>query len=864
MYKTLILIFCCSCIGTLFCAAGEMSETGGLSFYSNSVETPEKTRYDVFTASRMFPKDSLVLLFDMEIIGGYRFGHIFTCKSAKEEFFNVVVQRISSYSLYELILNLTFADKKLTLSIPDSYLGKNRWKKCNLKIYLDSGTVYFSFGDYVVSGNFDTGKKYTLKSECRYVFGKCDYYTDVIAFSIRNLHFCSDRAHFRFPLVEREGLTVHSDKGKICGNVLNPLWLADAHVNWKSCKEFKEDEIVAVYYDANSASLLFYTSTGLHVYEVKEDRLTFRKHPFKKRFRIRKGGGFNYLYDQNTGNCFIFNNTAPGEREKSAVVYNYRNGTLEILDRCLKTVNKRHHNVVFSDKGWNRIWQFGGSGDGIYQNDFCETDMGNSGWKTSVFGGNDHIEPRCFITVAEDFEDDREYVYLFGGYGTKSGKKEDCGIFFYDLHRIDLKSRQMEKLCEFEDIPFHRVPGRNMILGEDEHSFYALMYSHFLFDADAILCRFDWGDRSWKQYANPISFIAYKHSTQVHLFEDKNLGYLLAVIQEFTDASTSMVRIFRILTPVLPYKEVGSDSEDKEASRGFSWKMLLFIIVIFSAVTGFMALCRRTRLKPLYAGARWDRASKHVPEEIFMDDAVSRNQIYLLGDFSAFDRNGKNITYRFSSKIMQLFLLIFLNSERKSSQGVSSDEISSVLWPDKELSESGNVRRVTMANLRDVLSGFEGVQVVNDAGKWRMDIDYKLFRCDFHSVCNPSVDFYNAESYDKIRPYVHLLRRGPLLRSKKWEWLDVFKSEYEEKILDIYSSVMRKAYDKGEYLMSYRVSQVLLSIDVLDENLMKIEINSLIKMGDSDKARVKFRMFSITYYEAYGKNLMFEDYIDAD
>jgi hypothetical protein len=46
------------------------------------------------------------------------------------------------------------------------------------------------------------------------------------------------------------------------------------------------------------------------------------------------------------------------------------------------------------------------------------------------------------------------------------------------------------------------------------------------------------------------------------------------------------------------------------------------------------------------------------------------NAVYLLGEFIVFNKNSRDITYLFSPKIKQLFILILFNS--KNAQGVVS------------------------------------------------------------------------------------------------------------------------------------------------------------------------------------------------
>ncbi len=851
---TLILL-----IAPFVVETSEKIEVGGLSFYSNKYETPEKTRYDVFVHSRKFPKDVFGISFDMELTGRGTLGYVFTCKNEQTDQFNLKVCYKKLEKEYDFLLHLRFAGKKLCLEIPEDYLGRNIWRKCSINMSLRDGKVSLSVGEYSASMDFNPEYQCSEHQKVRYVFGRCDYNVDVLAFSLRNVNVQEDGYEQCFPLCEVSGTDVHSSRGKAVGTVFNPDWLYGKHYSWELCGEFPEKEISAVFYDDSLRQVLFYTSDVLRGYLMNEDKWFVQEHDFEHPFHVREGGGFNYLFDRKTGDCLMFNNTAPQEEARQPVIYNYRKNTISYPPGELKTVAKNHHNTAFCDKNFKKYWQMGGVGNFHYRNDIYESSADDLTWKIVQFSG-ETICPREFMSVASDSEGESGSVYLFGGYGNLTGPKRDGDDFFFDLYQLDLQRRNIRKLADFKDFPETRVPSRDMIIGKDGHSLYVLLYPHFLNDSDAQLYRFDWADGTWTSLGNSIPFNAYKQSTQVHLFEDAQLGYLIAVIQEFKEATQSMVRLYRIRIPVLS-DLVPVVAEYSPLSS--HWLIIVLVIFLLAGALYFIYRKRRHAEKETSLCPIPDKVEVvNVEDTMEPETKKHKNYIYILGDFSVFDRNGRDITYMFSSKIRQLFLLVFLNSERDSSQGVSSDEISSILWPEKELAKSSNVRGVTMTNLRNVLAELDGIQIVNHQGKWFVEMDYKLCNCDFHIVCNPEIDLYKINDYEEIRPYVHYLRRGLLLKSEEWDWIDPFKSEYEERILTLYTSVMIDAYKKAEYLISYRVSQVLLSIDVLNEDLMRIEINSLLKMGNADKARVKFRIFSINYYEAYNKNLLFEDYID--
>lgn len=90
-------------------------------------------------------------------------------------------------------------------------------------------------------------------------------------------------------------------------------------------------------------------------------------------------------------------------------------------------------------------------------------------------------------------------------------------------------------------------------------------------------------------------------------------------------------------------------------------------------------------------------------------DTGTVNSMYLFGDFSVFDRNGRNISYMFSLRIKQIFCLILRYSD---ADGISSKQLSDLIWPDKPKDKVKNSRGVAINHLRKILKELDGIELV--------------------------------------------------------------------------------------------------------------------------------------------------------
>lgn len=824
---------------------------GGLSFHGNNENISDRTSYNVFNKMKYLPKDSLVISFEINLCGSYTIGHILTCKNDTDEIFNLIAtqNQVKSDSVY-FNLNISRTGQKLVIPIHRSHIENGIWHKLHISLDSKHSNASLCIDSICVSAKNETKHFFKKNEKVKFVFGVCDHYLDIFPFSIRNLQYVSDKKEYFFPLDEYSGNVVHTSKGQAMGTVNNPYWLYQTHFNWTKTGEFPENEIAAVYMDSEENRIYIYTSSQTYIYYISADKVLSQRNNFKDIFRFIKGGGVNYQYIEQSGILILFNNLRADGIGGTTALYNRHTDSLEIIGNS-DLGSRLHHNSAFMDKECKNIYQFGGYGRMQYHNCFHIMNLEDLKWKPISFSG-DPIEPRFYSSVGLDYSGNNEDVYIYGGYGNEAGRQDDGGKYFHDLYRISLKDNSIQEIFNFNPDKRDMVPCRDMIIKPEESEFYTLCYSQYKPESSLVLYQFNWSDGTCKAVSDSIPFLSQKISTQVHLFESRKSNCLICVLQEFTTPENSNIKIYRLSTPI-----VGNSAYTKTEDSKSSKILLLFAVMMVLGVLAIMLNAKR-------------RNKTIVPEENETNEAINKeehteeiltysNRFFLLGDFTAFDRNGKDITYMFSSKLRQLFLLIFFHTFRNTSHGISSNEISSIIWPEKELTKSKNIRGVTIKNLRDALSEIDGINLVNASGKWFFEIDWSVCSCDY--IDTLGADLSDISGYDQIRPYVRLLRRGSILKSENFDWLDMFKSEFEESILQTYGKVMTEAFGRADYMVAYKISQVLLLTDPLNEDLMKIEINSLIGLGDPVKARMKFRQFSLNYYEAYGKSIHYENYI---
>lgn len=822
---------------------------GGLEFYAKQT-AQQGTSYKVLPKNTKFNGSLLEIEVDFSIYSSSNIGHIITCKGEKSELFNLIAVQFNQEDSLQLDLNLTVIDEKLSTFILPKECGISNWHRLKIGLSTEGGYGYISLGDRVSEVRFDPFK---LDEEYNIIFGVCEHYLPLMSFSIKDLMVNIDGDKEYFPLTEPEGTIVHNSEGEVRGEVLNPIWMINQHLNWTKLCEFETTEVTPSFLDSKYSRVVFYNSEGVKIYNINNKNIIDRDHSFDYPFMVNNSG--NFYFNQSSGDLFLYNNKLGDERAKySTAIYNYRNNTLEPLSSS-ENECRFHHNALFGDLSQNEIYQFGGYGKYKYYNTFKQYSFEDNSWSETEFKG-DEIYPRFYPSSGRRIENGEQIVYLYGGYGNKSGNQRDGGDYFHDLYRIDLDKRQIEAICKFKKTPSETVPCNNLIIDDSKSQFYTMCYTQYKPESQLQLKQFDWQTGESKVVSDSIHFISTKISTNVYLYEHKEANQLFCVIQEFTENDKSTVKLYSIRTPLLFSQEV-----QRAEKSSATWLYILLIALLIGVA--ILSLKIRKRGKSISDGIIQSNDNIE-PSDVdgLVGANMERNAIFLLGNFVVLDRDKTNITHLFSPKIRHMFLLILFHSYSKKEQGIHADTLSTILWEGKPLANARNLRGVNIKKLKDAISSIDGIELINNNSYWRVDIDLNLVYCDYVAL----VEFLERGTKgevdrDELLKFLPLLSNGQLCKSEEAEWIDGFKSNFEDGVLSVYMPLMNECFEHKHFKQSYEIATVLLRIDPFNVAIAQIMVKSLVGMGDSVKATIKFRQFALTYYQVYSVNLTYTDFV---
>ena len=201
----------------------------------------------------------------------------------------------------------------------------------------------------------------------------------------------------------------------------------------------------------------------------------------------------------------------------------------------------------------------------------------------------------------------------------------------------------------------------------------------------------------------------------------------------------------------------------------------------------------------------------------------------------------------FSTQLKQVFCLILQYSI--SEEGISSQHLSHLLWPDRPADKVKNSRGVTINNLRKTLSELEGIELIHEKGHYKF-ILHEAAYCDYVRFLEIVSSHGLAAHRDE---FTQIVSKGKFLYLSDDPLFDTFKEEAETKLEPILILEIEKTYAVETYQNTISLSEALFHIDPLNETALLYQIKAMQKLKMQEEAAIAFRTFAIEYKRITGK-----------
>lgn len=801
---------------------------GGLKFYGSEQPINQRTSYNVFGDNRVEFSDHFDIDFNLALYPTTEIGYI------------IRIRNTESNRIYNLFYdgqgnNLAFrfneeGKSNLIAVTMDRELLNMHWFKMKISFDLKRDSIHLTIHDQTFStenkGLPDTYHPVIL-------FGRSDHIIDVPSFAIKDLSIRNDEK-YSFPLNESKGNIVHDINGEAFGKVFNPEWLVNDAYHWRYKVSFRSQSVAGANYNPQRSEIYYFNRDSLYIYNTRSGDNNVKIFQEQCPVELVLGTTFMdtqqhklYLYE-------AYNDDYAGPTLASLDLDTYQ-WTVESSEQLPSPL---HHHGAYFNPSTKQYTLFGGFGNMRYSKAFFSFDLNKKQWDTLGGFTGDFLSPRYFTSVG--YLKETNSIYIFGGMGNESGDQSVGRQYYYDLYKIDLNTKHISKLWEIQWKNNNMVPVRGMVILNDS-SFYTLCYPEHFSESLLQLYRFSLKDGTYEILGDSIPIRSDKITTNANLYYDSGQHNLYAVVQEFDDDISSSLKVYSLSFPPLSVEELAGYSREP----GNYTLIIIIISLSLAAGIGYVIY------KKLHSKRHSDIVEDHPRTEPVANNKIEAttraNAIYLFGEFTVRDRKNRDITYMFSSQLKQVFCLILQYSTTEN--GIASQRLSNILWPDKPADKVKNSRGVTINHLRKVLSELDGIELVYDKKGYFKIEQTEAFYSDY-TRCMEIISTHEAEKHrDEL---VGILSRGKFLQLSDHPLYDSFKEELEKKLEPVLILEMEKSFDAERYQTTLSLAEAIFNIDPLNDAALTFLIKAMQNLKMNDEARIRYTAFVIEYKKAMG------------
>lgn len=833
------------------------AQSYGLQFAGNEVVQDARTGLDLGAGSPLSLAKNFTLSFEFAFLPGQReyFGYILRLIDNKNNNIDILYDT-------NLVQMMIVADGR-PFDFPDSIeksMPFKQWTKVVLSYNQESKILA------VTIGNKNFQQKATLfPTSLRIAFGvnnnKGFKTTDVPSMKIRDIRITENKKlRYYWPLNDKIGNKAQEIEEEKNATVSNPNWIKLAYSEWTKLRKFDAKGRVSTAFDPEHDLIYIVAKDSLYTFSINSKLLTVNAYASGPSVLLK---GNQSYYDK-----------------ESHQLYNLHieQGIISKYDWSKRLWDKKPKPDPISDVNFwhfNKLWApdetsfyiFNGYGHFKYKNLVRRFDMA-TGAVQSLKPTGDYFAPRYLSGLGPA----KGGAYIIGGYGSMSGEQTVNPKNFYDLFYFNIKNNSFKKIYQLRDTSEDFVFSNSLIIDEASNSFYGLIFPKHKYNSHLQLVRGSLTKPEIQELGNKIPFTFRDNNSFSDLFYSPNTKKFVAVtLSSKSDELSSEVAIYSLNSPPLPVEITAYNQAASLWKTWHLWAIFPFTVIILFFIIKIIRAkkAKSSRAFPVTEpNLTQINKSAQQPESLNLEDASLpletivdetlpdkskiTGMIYLFGDLEVFDSDTVDITRYFTPLIKELFLAILLYTIRWK-RGISSVELTELLWFDKSSESARNNRSVNIAKLKTILDKMQYCQLSKETGNWRVNIDHERIQIDYYDYFNIIQDKSKLDK-QKIKELAEIIKRGSFLKKLDYEWLDTFKSEISNELIDTYLHFAKSTLVSEDPEFLIRIAGYIFYFDPVNEEAMIIKCKALAYLGKHSLAKEAFENFCREYKAIYGKD----------
>ncbi|MDR1202267.1 MAG: hypothetical protein LBL58_11680 [Tannerellaceae bacterium] len=845
----------------IYCYAQEIQY--GLNFKSYEVEKEKRTSLILTPDEPLSLPDIYTISFDLKIhsSGRYPFGYVFRMFDDEEQNISMLLNTVNNTMKKKLAF--TYSSKEiLSKTFDEMEMYPDKWHR--IEIIVDTKKALFTV---VVSNKTFSQNIPELKTfnKINLVFGRNDRFglqiTDIPSMTVKDIRIYNDdkkRILYEWRLKNYTEEGSYDEIIHKLATVNNPDWLLNQHVLWKKNASFITERHSMIAHNNEKSEIAIYSNSHFYFFDIPDGIIHIDT--IKNRYPWSSQSN-NLLFNKNSGQ--YINYTFEFEKEKDVLTYNPETKDWNMAPGSIVPPDYWHHNRLISAYD-GKLYLFGGYGHHKYKNDVHIYDFASKEWTRDKLKGD--ISHPHYLSGLGVW--DNKHVLIFGGYGSETGDQTLEPRYYYDLYKVNVETLVSEKLWTLENPENDFIVSNSLVVDTVTRSFYALTYSLRQFHTNLTLLKFSVDRPEYIMTGDSIPVAFEDNASFVDLFLDKKTEKLVATISgpKDVDSNDNETSIYTISYPPLGK----SDLTQNKAPAFISIRVILLTIIIIatlllSVLFGYKKIIRKNQGSKEPESRDTEDADELSKKEKLNEDknratynrekaeeALRAQSVCLFGGFWVVDKSGNDATKDFTPLLKQLFLLIVLYTY-KSRKGISSRKLKDLLWFDKSEESAKNNRGVAISKLRQIFEYVGDISIKSYNSYWTVEIGEDVY-CDYSEALYLMDELSRDEelNIDNLKRLLALLSKGELLPNLQVEWVDSFKSDFSNNLMDILFELSKKHKVADNPQLCIDMADAIFIQDSLNEDALKLKCVALVKMGRNKLSKKVYGTFVKEYKILFG------------
>lgn len=814
----------------------------GLKFKSYDFEKENRTGLNLTPGKPFTFKNGFRMSFDAKFDTDWvhPFGLVFRIITEKQDHIDLILSEIDNTG--ETMVSFISSSHDVLFKQPFDGHEIDYDKFIHFEIAIDPKSKSI---EAFVNNNKYTKESSTLSNfqNVQIVFGKSNLphfqTTDVPAFTLKNLRITDtkNKPLYQWHLSKHKTDGVYDEINHHFATCENGEWLLDRHVIWQKKTSFQTSANPQFCYNPDGNNIVVVNQNVFYHYDINTNILSRQLTPHQLVYHSSNSN--NLLYNPYTKayNCY----TLEMDKGQEVLIYDTVRYDWNKSYETNLPPDYWHHNRLFSPVD-QRLYMFFGYGHHRYKNEINRYDPLTQSWEKLSLKG-DRIQPRYLAGMG--LVDD-QHVLVFGGYGSETGNQHLSPQSYYNLFKVNLRTLESKKIWEMENPQTDFAVAGTLIPDETGKFFYALGFNTQQYYTDITLLKFSMDNPEYQIVANPIPFHFEDVKSNVELFLDKASNRFVALVVSPQQDETCDVSIYTLSMPPLTTDSLYQNDANSMFSTYLLYTGIAIVLLLSLAILYF--LYKKRKNKPQTNPE--DSSVIEKKDKTTTYKHPDKQAIYLFGGFQVFDKNGEDITQEFTPMLRQLFVLLLLNTI-KNKKGISSVKLKDILWYDKSDESAKNNRGVFMNKLRQLFDLIGPLYIKNQDIYWSIELGDAVY-CDYIKALSLMQTISSgtkppAKIEEGLNTLLIIVSKGELLPNIQTDWIDSFKSDFSNHLVDLLLEVYKESDVRKSPQMCIHLADTIFIHDSLNEAALTIKCTNLVQMGKYGLAQKAYVAFTKEY-----------------